>query len=119
MIRKSAWLFPPSRVRSTYPKYHDQQMLAQDNTATRTLKWVSDHALNCPQQWLRLLGDSPLCAEAVRRCGTELNRRERDAWLLRARLQSSDVWTWPKPPVRRSAAVRQLSGRIRRSAVKD
>jgi hypothetical protein len=40
----------------------------------------------CPQQWLRLLGDSPLCAEAVRRCGTELNRRERDAWLLGARL---------------------------------
>jgi len=46
MIRKSAWLFPPSRVRSTYPKCHDQEMLAQDNTGTRTLKWVSDHALN-------------------------------------------------------------------------
>jgi len=29
MIRKAAWLFPPSRVRSTYPKYHDQPMLAQ------------------------------------------------------------------------------------------
>jgi hypothetical protein len=63
-------------------------MLAQDNTGTRTLKRVSDHALNSTvrSNSFGCLVISPLCAQAARRCGTELNRCERDAWLLGARL---------------------------------
>jgi hypothetical protein len=63
-------------------------MLAQDNPGTRTLRSASDHALKSTvcRNSFGCLVISPLCAKAVRRCGAELNRRERDAWLLEARL---------------------------------
>src|SRR5712675_1788895 len=73
-------------------------MLAQNNTGRRTMKLVSDHALKsivCTHGFGRLV-ISPLRASSVRRYSTELNRCERDAWLLGAR-PHHQVRCWPDP----------------------
>jgi hypothetical protein len=66
------------------------------------MKLVSDHALKsivCTHGFGRLV-ISPLRAQSVRRYSTELNRCERDAWLLGAR-PHHQVRLWPKAaPIR-------------------